>query len=93
MFKYLGDGAIIRNLTVDGKIEGDNSVTAGGITAFVSGEALIENCTSGVDLISNSADENVLGGIGGYLSSECTIRNCLVTGSISNSSENGPAEA
>ena len=44
---------------------------------------------SGVDLIANSADENVLGGIGGYLSSECTIRNCLVTGSISNSSENG----
>ena len=89
VFKYLGDGAIIRNLTVDGRIEGDNSVTAGGITAFVSGEALIENCTSGVDLIANSADENVLGGIAGYLSSECTIRNCLVTGSISNSSENG----
>ena len=79
LFTSVGQGGTVKNLTVEGVIDGTNAgVVIGGIVGRNNG-GTISNCTSSVD-ITASVDSNVGGIVGSGESG--TIKNCCNTGSI-----------
>ena len=64
------EGAVIRDLTVNGAVEGDSSV--GGIVGNASNTA-IENCTSNAAVTGHN---RYIGGLAGYASDDTTFTNC-----------------
>lgn len=85
VFGRLGDGGVIRNLTVDGSchIEAVNSV--GGIVGEMAPGSLVENCINYGEIV--SYDQNA-GGIAGAIAGtktgkSVTVTNCINAGSVS----------
>ncbi len=75
LFGYLGEGAVVKNLTLSGTIEGDGTIGA------IAGQAYgrIEGCVSRVNITNTSA---CTGGIVGRAYSTAAIINCGNEGSL-----------
>lgn len=76
--KINGSNAVVKNLTVEGKVTGSSTYGTGGIVGKCDAKAVIENCVSKVSVFNSS---NVTGGICGYLN-QGTIRNCINIGDV-----------
>ena len=94
LFKTLGSGADIENLTLKGTSEVDNAVAQWGafgcsIASSVSGKVTLKNCTNEIPCsytTSASANTSGLGGLIGYASNssiELTLENCSNKANIS----------
>ena len=79
MFGYL-EGAAVRNLTVDGYVQGSNIV--GGIAGYAS-KAAIENCSNHCSVFGGS--DSMIGGIAGLNFYGAKIIDCYNVGTIRNS--------
>lgn len=83
VFNCLGDGAVVKNLTVDGKIStgDDYGILAhvGGIVAFTTGSVTIENCVNNAEIYAPCASY-----VGGIIGSghDVTIVNCVNNGKV-----------
>ncbi|MCR5157299.1 MAG: DUF6273 domain-containing protein [Butyrivibrio sp.] len=89
-FRYIADGAVIKNLTVEGAVSG--STHAAGLVGFSSGGLedspnTIENCIVNADITVPATDgDRHMGGIVGHgLNSALKIKDCVFCGSMSNS--------
>ena len=85
LFRCVGWGATIRNLTVDGTIVTQNKFASGLVSEAVSGDLTIENCRSDVVIESGVAGDGTHGGLiavtnGGY--PVVTIDKCVFHGQI-----------
>ena len=79
LFGYL-EGAAVRNLTVDGYVQGRNA--AGGIVGYAS-NAAIENCSNHCSVTGSSTSK--IGGIAGLNVDGAKIIDCYNVGTIRNS--------
>ena len=80
-FQYL-NGATIRNLHVDGSINGTD-ILEGGIAGRTYGTTRIENCRSSVSLTSTKGNNAAMGGLAGVAESgSLIVTNCLFDGSL-----------
>jgi hypothetical protein len=85
------DGAVIRNLTIEGTIHADGSGTvfAGAIVGNAT-ETTIADCVSRAAIAVEAQGHNSsVGGIAGFLTGNCKISDCLATGNISLKSDAG----
>ena len=80
VFGVLDVGAVIRNLTVEGDIT--SGVIAGGIAVAVNDSAVIENCTSRVNITLTSPGSGAYAGGIAMNAGGATFRNCVFDGSI-----------
>lgn len=80
LFGYTGTGAIVRNLTVNGRIE-TGSKFACGLAAHACG-GTFENCVSQVEITSLVSGDGTHAGLIGIVEDPVTIRNCVFAGSI-----------
>ena len=79
LFGYL-EGAVIRNLTVDGYVQGVNNV--GGIVGGTKANATIENCRNNCRVVCKTEKFQLhAGGIAGF-AANTTITGCLNTGAV-----------
>lgn len=81
LFGYTTSGAIIRNLTVDGKIDAGSAKFGSAFVAHACGGTL-ENCVSAVDITSSINGDGTHAGLIGIVEEAVTIRNCVFAGSI-----------
>ena len=82
LFKQIGGGSHIQNLTLRG-----TSAGGGSVTGYASGKDItIENCFSYVTITGTGSNA---GGIVGYASSTTTIRNCANLGAVTSDSNVG----
>ncbi len=83
VFNYLGEGAVVKNLTVDGKVStGDDygiCSHVGGIVAFADGSVTIENCVNNAEVYAPCA--SLVGGIIGS-GNDITIIDCVNNGKV-----------
>lgn len=80
LFRYISNGATIKNLHVDGTISTKGRYAAG-IVADLEG-ANIVNCLSTVNIFSSYSGDCTLGGIVGFAKQKNEIRNCVYAGDI-----------
>ena len=83
VFNYLGEGAVVKNLTVDGKVStGDDYGVCshvGGIVAFADGSVTIKNCVNNAEVYAPCA--SYVGGIIGS-GNDITIVDCVNNGRV-----------
>ncbi len=78
LFGYINNGAIIKNLMVEGEVKGTGN--CGGIVGYAQGgssskSVLIDNCISNVKVISSNS--NSVGGLVGNINYYVEIRDCV----------------
>ena len=78
LFKTIGNGSVVKNLTVEGIITASDG-TAGGIAGYLQ-SGTIENCVNKATITGGKRN---IGGIAGYTYSNSAIKNCVNKGNIS----------
>ena len=74
-FFALGDGAVVRSLSLRGGRVTTNNGSIGGLAGRVSGNVLVEDCT--IDVLVSSSAGGTVGGFVGYVSNATlTLRRC-----------------
>ena len=77
LFGYLGEGGVIRNLSVSGEIPFSGDYVGGVVGRNNAG--LVENCYTDVQISDSSSGS---GGVVGYNGSDGTVRNCYSVGDV-----------
>ncbi|WP_300263887.1 filamentous hemagglutinin N-terminal domain-containing protein, partial [uncultured Cloacibacillus sp.] len=81
LFGQVGDGAIIRNVTLNGgSITGDENV--GSIAGSVTGSALIENITNTADIDGTNNVGGIIGSLDGAKGGKPNVHNFVNSGSV-----------
>lgn len=80
LFAGVTDGAVIRNLLIDGTVTGKSYVA--GLIAYVGGEVTVENCGNLADITGTSAPT---GGLIARVDGDLTMTNCFNRGSVTES--------
>ena len=91
LFHYVGDGCVIKNLTVDGTLTTANKFGAGFIAYIKPGEAAqrkavtLTNCHSGIEITSTHAGDNTSGGFIGLAKEyvDLNLDKCVFDGAFS----------
>ena len=87
LFKQIGGGSHIQNLTLRGTMTCASSTSGGSVVGYANGKNIvIENCFSYVTVTGSGSN---VGGIVGYANSTTTIRNCANLGAVTGSGSVG----
>ncbi|MBQ4599736.1 MAG: copper amine oxidase N-terminal domain-containing protein [Clostridia bacterium] len=91
-FGYVGSGAVIKNLTLDGSVTGKKFV--GGIVGYATEGVMISGCTNLCDVIGTDATKPQIGGIVGFaydanLALTTTIVDCKNAGNLTSIAADG----
>ena len=81
-FRFLGDGAYIKNLHVKGSVSCSGKFTAGLVAFTMNGNINIENCRVSAVVNSNVRGDATNGGIVAHNDATLSIRNCLFDGQL-----------
>ena len=91
-FGYVGSGAVIKNLTLDGSVTGKKFV--GGIVGYATEGVMISGCTNLCDVIGTDTTKPQMGGIVGFaydanLALTTSIVDCKNAGSLTSIAADG----
>ena len=88
-FRILGDGTIIKNLSVKGKIMSENAPIAG-LAGVIEGNVTFSNCVSDVELINNDNTSHSLSGMVRWIhDGKVTFNDCVVKGTLNATTDEG----
>ena len=91
-FRILGDGTIIKNLRVKGKIMSENAPIAG-LAGVIEGNVIFSNCVSDVELINNNNTSHSLSGMVRWIhDGKVTFNDCIVKGTLNATTDEGKKE-